>query len=139
MSPLRQRFPFSAFPQTLQPASQVATTSSYAFLPDITDCKGDAPLPTQHYLKYPCTTPTVENFAGVPLPTRFNQFIRAYPARVNFRTQKSLRFADAQLAKTAALPSFTLPNSQFEVATHSERLSTRRNLSQITRLVVAQS
>ena len=81
------------------------------FLADITDRKGDAPLPKQHCLKYPCTTPTVEIFAGVPQPTRFNQLIRAYPTRENFGTQESLRFVDAQPAKTAALPSFTLPSS----------------------------
>ena len=52
-------------------------------------------------------------------------FISSYPARENFGTQQSLRFADAQLVKTAELPSFAHTSSQFEVAAHSERLSTR--------------
>ena len=79
------------------------------FLADITDRKGDAPLPKQHCLKYPCTTPTVEIFAGVPQPTRFNQLIRAYPARENFGTQESLRFVDAQPAKNCRTSKFHTP------------------------------
>ena len=139
MFPLRQRFPFPAFPQTLHPASQAATTSSYTFLPDITDRKGDASLPTQHRSKYPCTAPTVANFCrGSPNNTLI-RFISAYPARENFGTQKPLRFVDVQLAKTAKLPSFVHPNSQFEVVAHSERLSTRRNLPQTTVPAVTQS
>ena len=96
-------------------------------------------LPTQNCLKLPRTTPTVKNFCrGSPNNAR-NGLIRAFPARENFGTRKPLRFVGVQLAKTAALSSFTLPSSQFEVATHSERLSMRRNFPQTTGSAVARS
>ena len=48
---------------------------------------------------------------GFPPTTSFNVFISSYPARENFGTQQSLRFADAQLVKTAELPSLAHTSS----------------------------
>ena len=64
-TPLSTAFCFSAFTHTLQVASQDITTPSYMFLADISDRKGDASLPMQYCLKYPCTTPTINIFAAV--------------------------------------------------------------------------
>ena len=76
---------------------------------------------------------------GFPPTTSFNKSISSDPARENFGTRQSLRFVDAQLTKTAELPSFAHTSSQFEVAAHSKRLSTRRNSSQTTCPAVTQS
>ena len=60
-------------PKTLQSASQVATTSYYAFLPNTADRRGIASLPTQRHSQYPCTAPTPKIFAGVSPNNKFQQ------------------------------------------------------------------
>ena len=138
LSPLRQRFPFPAFPQTLQPASQAATTSSYTFLTDITDRKGDARRFPRNTVRNILAQHQPSNiFAGVPPTTRFNQFICAYPARENFGTQKIASFHQHTTRKNRCTSKFHTP--QFAVRGRDTQRTTlnAQNLAPTTSLVVA--
>ena len=80
-----------------------------------------------------------QNFTGVSPDRRFQQAHKFLPTSINFCTRRSLCFVHTQLIKIAELLSFAHTSSQIEVAAHSKRFSTRRNLSQTTCPAVTQS